>query len=97
MKKTSLLLFSLLLVGCSSQPQIKYLKTKCPTIPIEPIAINEFNFSIRKKDDKIIINKKDFAKLVHNYIYLKHKLQSQNKQIQEFNKMIERINNEYWR
>ena len=95
MRKTLLLLFSLFIVGCSTQPKIKYIHTKCPTVPVKPVAINEFNFSIRKKDDKIIISKKDFAKLIHNYIYMKHLLRSQNKQIQEFNKFVERVNNEH--
>jgi len=97
MVKKLLLTFSIFFVGCANKEIIikdKYIKRKCPAFEYN-ITIPESNsFTIKQKNGKIIINKKDFVDMVRSYTFMKEELKGVKQAIMKYNKQIQRINNE---
>jgi len=87
--KNLLFLFSVLLIGCSQQPKIKYVKIKEKCLPIK------FNVEIPKKitfkvkaDKKYVkIQKNDFVLMLKNYNLMKIELQNLSNYIKIHNKI----------
>jgi len=92
-----LLLFSfvILITGCSCKQETRkiFLKRQCVYFDKNISIPKNLTFTFTTKNDKIIVNKNVFRKILHNYVYMRSELNKTKQDIILFNNMIKRINN----
>lgn len=90
--------FIVLLAGCASTEQIKYVPvaSTCPTFPIHnyPVLDNELELTVKPEGNYVKLKKDEFLELIKNYKRYKKYYNNLVINVNEFNLKVRKSNEE---